>query len=129
MTFDIVSVAGIVGFATAAVYFLSKPRRADDLRARLPRWVPKSVRGRSTDDEFFPFRRWRWTVLPTHWFSALLTSVIGGLVFAVMAIWFYLRGVGLFPVPTILAIILLVQSARIVRKVSTLKGRTTARRG
>jgi hypothetical protein len=117
VNFDVVSVAGIAGFAAAAVFFLSRPKRADDLRSRLPKWIPKRMRGRGTDDEFFPFRRWTWTVLPSHWVSALLTSVIGGMAFAVMAAWFYMRGVGLFPVPTILAMILLVQAARIMRKV------------
>lgn len=121
MTFDIVAVGGMVGFAVAAGWFLSMPRRADELRARLPKWVPKSVRGRGTDDEFFPFRRWTWTVLPAHWVSALLTSAIGGVVFTGMAIWFYIRGVGLFPVPTMLAIILLVQAARIVREVRAIR--------
>ena len=118
MTFDIVSVAGIVGFATAAMYFLSKARRADDLRARLPKWI----RGRGTEDEFFPFRRWTWTVLPDHWVSALLTSVVGGIVFAALAVWFFMQSSGMVLMPALLAVFLLVHSVRIAGKVSTLKG-------
>lgn len=87
MQIDLISAVGIASFFAAGVWFLSRPKRADDLRA----YLPKMLRGRGTEDPFYPFRRWTWSGVPSHWRSALITSVIAAFVFGAMAIWFSTR--------------------------------------
>jgi hypothetical protein len=115
MKVDPVTLGLIVGVATSAIYFLSRPTRADDLRRRLPVWM----RGRGTDDPFFPFRIWRWNVLPSHWISSLVTSAVASLFFSALAAWSHIAGHVLAFVlfTSSLAMFHFIHSIRIVRKV------------
>ncbi|HEX7863216.1 MAG TPA: hypothetical protein VF773_23005 [Verrucomicrobiae bacterium] len=120
MRTDPVSVALIVGFICAAAYFLQRPARADSFRAKLPKWL----RGRGTEDPFYPFRSWTWTALPGHWLSAVITSAIAVIVFAAMATWFAFREGSTTTIvgfTSLIAAFHLFHTLRILRKVRQLK--------
>ena len=121
---DVLLPALLVAVFVGGVFYFSN----DPSRLRL---LQKLFGRRWTGDNPFPsFQRWTWVLPPPKWQSTAASYLFWAAAFGILTVWMYLRHCSvdskdwpLLLMPGFMALLLAVQSGRIVARIRSLKSR------